>query len=111
MSASSSCSLDALQRAVVVDERPLEVAREEVARDAERQLGLLEDQRRRLGGLRLRLDRLPELHQELEVEADVVGGCALGGGADDDAALLRSDCLDDVAEAVALALVEAARDP
>src|SRR5205823_2376798 len=59
---------------------------------------------------RLRLDRLPQLHQELEIEADVVGGCALGGGADDDAALLGGDRLDDVAEAVALVLVEAARD-
>ena len=90
-------ALDALERLVVVDERLLEVAGEEVARDAQRQLGLLEEERRRLRGLRLRLDLLPELHQELEVELDVLGGGALGGGADDHAALLRGDRLDDVA--------------
>ena len=39
---------DALVGAVVVDEQPLEVAGEEVAGDAQRQLGLLVDQRRRL---------------------------------------------------------------
>ena len=39
---------DPLVGAVVVDEQPLEVAGEEVAHDAQRQLGLLVDQRRRL---------------------------------------------------------------
>ena len=35
-----------------------------------------------------RLDRLPEALQEVEVARDVLGGGALGGGADDHAALL-----------------------
>src|SRR5581483_4244787 len=74
------------------------------------QLGLLEDQRRRLRLLGARLDLLPELHQELEVEPDVVSGRALGGRADDHAALLRGDRLDDLTEAVALVLIQAARD-
>ena len=104
-------ALDPLERPVVVDERPLEVAGEEVARDAQRQLGLLEEERRRLRLLRARLDLLPELHQEVEVELDVLGRGALGRGADDHAALLGSDLLDDVAQAVALVLLEPARDP
>ena len=66
--------------------------------------------RRRLRRLRLRLDLLPELHQELEVELDVLGRGALGGGADDHAALLGGDLLDDVPQAVALVLLEPARD-
>ena len=86
---------DPLVRAVVVDEQPLEVAGEEVARDAQRQLGLLVDQRRRLGLLRARLDRPPEPAQELEVAGDVLGRGALGGGADDHAAHLGGDLLDD----------------
>src|SRR2546425_81763 len=76
---------DALVRGVVVDDCALEVAGEEVARDAQRQLGLLVDQRRCLGLLRLVLDRLPEPLQEDEVALDVLRGRALGGRADDDA--------------------------
>jgi hypothetical protein len=53
--------------AVVVDEQALELAGEEVARDAQRQLGLLVDQRRRLRLLGARLDRLPELLEEVEL--------------------------------------------
>ena len=94
----------------MVDEQPLEVAGEEVARDAQRQLGLLVDQRRRLRRLRLRLDRLPEALQEVEVALDVLGGGALGGGADDHAALLGRDLLEDRLQAVALVVVEPPRD-
>ena len=68
----------------MVDLGALEVAGEEVADDPERQLGLLVDERRRLRGLRARLDRLPEPLQEDEVALDVLGGGALRGGADDD---------------------------
>ena len=101
---------DPLVRAVVVDEQPLEVAGEEVAHDAQRQLGLLVDQRRRLRVLRLRLDRLPEALQEVEVALDVLGGGALRGGADDHAALLRRDLLEDRLQAVALLVLDAPRD-
>src|SRR5262249_15304190 len=101
---------DALVRAVVVDERLLEIVGEEVARDAERQLGLLVDER---GRLRLRgvgLDRLPELLEEHEVALDVLCRRAFRCGADDDAALLGGDRLDDVAQARALVVLEAPRD-
>jgi hypothetical protein len=99
---------DALERLVVVDVRLLEVAGEEVARDAQRQLGLLVDELRRLRGLRLRLDRLPEPLQEDEVALDVLLGRALGGGADDDPALLDVQLLEDVLQARALVVVEPA---
>src|SRR5581483_5521565 len=71
-------ALDALQRPVVVDEGLLEVAREEVASHPQRQLGLLKDERGRLCLLRPGLDLLPQLHQELEVETDVVRRRAFG---------------------------------
>jgi hypothetical protein len=98
---------DALVRAVVVDQRALEVAREEIADDPERQLGLLVDERRRLGGLRPRLDRLPQPLQEDQVALDVVARRSLCGGADDDAALLDVEALDDVLEPAPLRVVEA----
>ena len=103
-------ALDALERPVVVDQGPLEVAGEQVAGDAQRQLCLLEHEGRRLRLLRVRLDLLPELHQELEVEPDVLRRGALGRRADDHAALLGGDLLDDVAQAVALVLLEPAGD-
>ena len=94
----------------MVDEQPLEVAGEEVARDAQRQLGLLVDQRRRLR----RPSRAPRSSsralQEVEVALDVLGGGALGGGADDHAALLGRDLLEDRLQAVALVVLEPARD-
>ena len=101
---------DALEGALVVDLGALEVAREEIADDPQRQLGLLVDERRRLGGLRLRLDRLPEPLQEDEVALDVLGGRALGGRADDDPALLDVEALDDLLQPRALVVVEPARD-
>src|SRR6185295_14533224 len=51
-------------------------------------------------------DRLPEPLEEDEVALDVLGGRAFGGRADDDAALLRRDRLDDVAQADALVVLE-----
>src|SRR5437868_1494373 len=78
--------------------------------DFEGQLGLLVDQRGRLRVLRLRLDRLPEALQEHEVALDVLGRGALGGGADDDAARLHVQALDDLLEPGALVVREPARD-
>jgi len=77
--------------------------------NAQRQLGLLVDELRRLRGLRLRLDRAPEPLQEHEVTLDVLLGRALGGRADDHAALLHVEALQDVFQAVALVVVQAAR--
>jgi hypothetical protein len=45
----------------VIDDDPLEVADEEVADDAERQLRLLVDECRRLGAVGAAADRRPEL--------------------------------------------------
>src|SRR6185312_8455160 len=101
---------DTLVGALVVDERTLEVIGEEVADHPEGELGLLVDERRRLGRLRLRLDLLPEPLQEDEVALDVLGGRALGGSADDHAALLHVELLQDVAQARALLVLEPARD-
>ncbi len=101
---------DASVRALVVDVRLLEVAREEVADDPQRQLGLLVDELRRLRSLLLGLDRAPEPLQEDEVALDVLLGRALGGGADDDAALFHVKALEDVLQPVALVVVEPARD-
>ena len=100
---------DALERLVVVDVGLLEVAGEEVAGDAQRQLGLLVDELGRRGLLRLRLDGLPEPLQEDEVALDVLLGCALGGGAHDQPALLHAQLLQDVLQALALVVVEPAR--
>ena len=93
----------------MVDEQPLEVAGEEVAHDAQRQLGLLVDERRRLRFLCLRLDRAPKTLQEVEVALDVVGRRAFGGGADDHAARLRRVLLEHGLQAVALVVLEPAR--
>src|SRR5581483_3873442 len=99
---------DALVGAVVVDEQALEALGEEVARHAQRQLGLLVDEARRRRGLRARLDRLPEPLEELEVALDVLRGGTRGRGADDHAAALRGDLLDDRLEAVPLLVLEPA---
>ncbi len=61
----------------MVDQQPLEVTGEQVTRDAQGQLGLLVDQRRRRGLGRRPLDRLPQPAEELQVALDVLGGGAL----------------------------------
>src|SRR5215217_9110277 len=96
---------DALVRALVIDDRALEVVGEEVADDAQRQLRLLVDERRRLRLAGAGLDRLPEALQEDEVAFDVLGGGAFGGGPNDDAARARRDLLEDVAQAHALVVL------
>ncbi len=58
----------------------------------------------------MRLDRLPEPLQEDEVALDVLGRGAFRRGADDHAALLDVEVLDDLLQASALVVVEPARD-
>ena len=101
---------DALVGALVVDVRTDEVAGEEVADDPQRQLRLLVDEHRRRRVLGPCLDRLPEALQEDEVALDVLGGGAVGGGADDDAALFHLELLDDLLQARPLRVVEASGD-
>ena len=91
----------------MVDVRAHEVAGEQVADDPQRQLGFLVDQLRRLRLLGARLNRLPEPLQEDEVALDVLGRGALGGGADDDPALLDVEPLNHVLQPISLRVVEA----
>ncbi len=91
---------------VVVDLSADEVAGEEIAHDAKRELGLLVDELGRGGFLGLGLDRLPEALEEDEVALDVLGGRALRGGAHDDASALRVELSDDLLEPGALLVVE-----
>ncbi len=91
----------------MVDQRPLEVAGEQVAGYAQRQLGLLVDERRRLDTLGPILDRLPEPFEKDQVALDVLGRGTLGGGANDHAALLPIERLDDLAQAGALLVGQA----
>ena len=83
---------------------------EQVADDAQRQLGLVVDERRRGRLLGPRLDLLPDLLEEADVALDVLLGRSLGGRADDHAALRQLDPLEDVAQTCPLVVVEPARD-
>ena len=98
-------------RALVVHLRRDEVAGEEIAHDPQGQLCLLVHERRRARTLRPGLDRLPEALQEDEVALDILGRGTLGRSADDDAALLDLEPLDDVLQPRALRVLEPARDP
>jgi len=60
------------------------------------------DERRRLGGVRALFDLCPEVEQEAQVGAQLLFGCALGGGADDEpagglAALVDKNALETLA--------------
>ena len=101
---------DALERAVVVDERAFEVIREEVADDPERQLGLVVDEARRGRLLGPGLDLFPELLEEADVALDVLGGGALGRGAHDQPAFRQVELAQDVLQPRALVVIETARD-
>ena len=101
---------DPSQRAVVVDQRALEVLGEEVSHDAERQLRLAVDEARRGRLLGARLDLLPELLEEAHVALDVLGGGALGGRADDEPALRQLDRAQDLLQPRALVVLEPPRD-
>ena len=60
----------------VVDDRALEVGGEDVAHDADRQVGLLEDERGRLGLVDALLEHLVELEQVLQLALEVLRACA-----------------------------------
>ena len=90
----------------VIDDRPLELVREDVAHDAHREIGFLEDQRRsrRLG--HTALEHLTELEQVEELALQVGSSGALGRGADDRAGALQIQLLSLLAKPLPLALVE-----
>jgi hypothetical protein len=94
---------------LVVDDRALELGGEDVADHAHRQVGLLEDHRRRLGLLHPLLQHLVELVEvaQLALEVDPLG--ALGGGAHDHAAARDVELGHLLAQARPLLVVEPAR--
>ena len=69
---------EALVLLLVVDDRALEVGGEDVAHDADREVGLLEDERRRRRGLDALLEDLVELEEVLQLALEVL---ALGARA------------------------------
>ncbi len=94
----------------VVDDRLLEVLGEDVAHDADREVGLLEDH---VGRGRLRdalLEHLVELEEVLQLALEVRALGALGRGADDRAAAAEVELLGLLAQALALLVLEPARD-
>ena len=95
----------------VVDDRALEVRGEDVAHDADREVGLLEDQRRaRVRLLDALLEHLVELEQVLQLALEVRARGAVRRGADDRAAAAQVELLGLLAQALALLVVEPARD-
>ena len=83
---------------------------EDVAHDAHGEVGLLEDHGRGLGLLDALLEHLVELEQVLQLALEVVALGALGRGADDRAAAAEVELGRLLAQAVALLVVEPARD-
>ena len=94
----------------VVDDRALEVLGEDVAHDAHGEVGLLEDQRGRLGLLDALAQHLVELEEVEQLALEVGPLGAVGRRADDRAAAAEVELLGLLAQAVALVVVEAARD-
>ncbi len=94
----------------VVDHGALEVLREDVAHDTDREVGLLEDERGRLGLPHALLEHLVELEQVLQLALEVLAGGAVRRGADDRPAAVEVELLGLLAQAVALLVLEPPRD-
>src|SRR5215213_4992574 len=92
---------------LVVDDRALEVLGEDVAHDADRQVGLLEHERPRGRGLHPLLEDLVELEQVLQLALEVLALGARRGRADDRAAPAQVEALGGAPHAFALLVVEA----
>ena len=95
----------------VVDDGPLEVLGEDVAHDAHGEVGLLEDERRRTGLGDARLEHLVQLEEVEHLALEVGARRAVGGGAHDRAAAAQVEALGLPAQALALPVVQAPRDP
>ena len=94
---------------LVVHDRPLELAGEDVARHAHGQVGLLEDHLGRAGLLAALLEHVVELVEVLDLAIEVLALGALGRGAHDGAAAAEVDLAGSLAQPVALLVVEPAR--
>ena len=77
----------------VVDDGALEVLGEDVAHDAHREVGLLEDERRRARLRDARLEHLVELEEVQQLALEVVARRAVRGGAHDRAAAAQLEPL------------------
>ena len=90
--------LDALVDVLVVGDDALRVGAREIAHDAQRQIVLrVEDRRRGLVGVAL-LDRGPDGREVADVGLEVGLAHAIAGRADDEAELRRPQALDDLAQ-------------
>ena len=94
----------------VVDHGALEVLGEDVAHDADREVRLLEDERRGVGLLDAAVEHLVELEEVLQLALEVRALRAVGRGADDRAAAAQVELLGLLAQAVALLVLEPAGD-
>ena len=95
---------------LVVDDRALEVGREDVAHDTHRQVGLLEDQIRRLGLGHARHEHLVQLVQVLQLAFEVLALGSVRGGPDDRPALAEVELGGLPAQALALRVLQAPGD-
>ena len=103
-------ALDAVELRLVVDQHLLDVRVQEVADDAQRDVGLGVEEHRRLGQPAALLQRLPEALEEGEVAGDLAGRGPRGGRADDEAAALERQRVADRAQARALVVGQALGD-
>jgi hypothetical protein len=94
----------------VVDDRLLELAGEDVPRHAHRQVGLLEHDCRRRDLPRALLKHVVELVEVLDLTLEVLALGALRRGANDHSALAEVDLGGRFTQAVALLVVQPARD-
>src|SRR5205807_5716662 len=101
---------EALVLLLVVDDRALEVSREDVAHDPHRQVRLLEHERRRRALLGPLLEDLVELVEVLDLPLEVLARGAAGRRADDRSAAAEIELRRSPAELVALRVLEPARD-
>ena len=95
---------------LVVDDRALEVRREDVAHDAHREVGLLEDEVRGERVLDAFDEHLVQLVQVLQLALEVLALGAVGGRAHDHAAAAELQVRGLAAQAFALAVLQAPRD-
>ena len=96
---------------LVVDDRPLEVLREDVPHDPYRQVRLLKDERRRGRLLHAAIEDLVELVQVLELAFEVRPLGPVGGRAYDRPAAPEVELGGLAAQPLAFAILEAPRDP
>ena len=94
----------------VIDDRALERLGEDVAHDPDRQVGLLEDERRRRRLGDPLLEHLVQLEQIQQLALEIGALGALGRGADDRARALQIELGRLLAQTLALLVVEPARD-